>query len=439
MNAQALKVCLWGLIFACSMPLLAQSLSLDETVSLALEHAAIIKSSKAELDAQRNKKISSWLELGPRLSATYNHAFFDDKLIVPFNGQDIMMRDKVTKNGSLMLTQPLMGLFGLSQKAMLESRQLEQKRTALNLTESQVAFKAAELFLRAQQNESLWTSAQANSEAATAQLKDGQALLNAERIHKGDFLKLELAQSQAGAALAKASAAREIALFALKESIGRSDDQMLHLEPLLEQDFVIEQMPSLDEALHSALSRRLELKQAQIGEKVARVARNATFSKFLPSINFFAQLDKNFGHPGMSSPAQSKFLGFNCSWDLFNSGAHFFEVREASFAIDKALYQTRALTEQIRISMMQTLSSLKAAHESLAFSKKAVEQASEAYRIDRLQFAAGRTPASQLVLAQTAKTVAESNLISVISELKIEHLKLQQALGEMRPRALGRN
>lgn len=439
MKAQALKAFRWSLTLAWSFQIGAQTLSLDETVTLALEHAAEIKSSRADLDAQRNKRTASWLDLGPRLSATYNHAFFDNKLIVPFNGQDIMMRDDVTKTGSLVLTQPLTGLFALSQKARLEGTQKEIKQATLNLTESQVAFRAAELFMRVQQNESLLAIAKANSEAAEAQLKDGRALLNAERIHKGDFLKLELALSQAGASMAKANAARDIALFSLKEMVGLRDDQSFAVEASREQDFVPEQWPSLEQGIESALSRRMELKQARLFEQVASVARMATFSKFLPSVNFFAQMDKNFGQPGLTSPAESKFLGFNCSWDFFNSGAHIFEVREASFAIDKAMYQKRALTQQIRINMMQTLTSLKAAHESLAFSKKAVEQANEAYRIERLQFSSGRSQASLLVLAQTAKTVAESNLVSVIHELKIEDLKLQQALGEQRPRALRRN
>ncbi|HXW60642.1 MAG TPA: TolC family protein, partial [Myxococcota bacterium] len=160
MKVKDLKIILLLILVAGALS--AEPLSLEQAVSLALEHSAEVKISKAELIAQQRRRISSWLELGPRMSLSYNQAFYDNKLIVPWNGQDILMRDDVIKTGSLTLTQPITGLFALTEKARLEGKQKALKETTFNLTERQIAFKTAELYLRGQQSESMWNVANAN-------------------------------------------------------------------------------------------------------------------------------------------------------------------------------------------------------------------------------------------------------------------------------------
>ena len=127
-------------------------------------------------------------------------------------------------------------------------------------------------------------------------------------------------------------------------------------------------------------------------------------------------------------------LGFNLSFEFFNSGAHFFEIKEASANLAAAQYQLAQVKQMIRIEVMQALSSLKAAKEALALARKALEQARESLRIEKLQFSLGRSSATTLVLAETAKTESEGNAVAAIAEIKLQLLKVQQALGGIRPR-----
>jgi len=421
-------------LLLCSHVLRADELTMEQAIFLAQQNSPDLKISHNELKAQSAKQISSWLDLGPRLSASYNHVFYDGPQNIKMGEQEILVRDQVVKTGKIVLTQPITPLFALAQNARLMGKQKNIKESALKLTKAQIAFKVAELYLRAQQSERMWEIAKIGIESSVAQKKEGESRFRAERIHRGDLLKLELSESQARLTEAKAKAARDIAYFSLGEVVGLSQPISLSLIPLVKPgEIIFEELPGLEAALRLALANRQELKQATLGEEIAGITKFASLSRFFPSVNFFAQVDRNFGRPGFGAPRDNKMLGFDLNFEFFNSGSHIFQVREASFMATKALYQAGVLKQGIRIEVMNALTSLNAAQEGLVLAHKAVEQANEAYRIEKLQFSSGKSSASELLLAQTSKAQAEGNAVTVISELKIQKLKLQQALGETKP------
>lgn len=422
------------LIFLAAHNVLSEELSFERVIDLALIHAPELKIAQSELKAQENKQISAWLDLGPRLSATFNGALHDGTQSIKLGEKEILLRDDMTRTGSLTLTQPLTGLFALTQNARVEGKQRTLKHLNLKLLTTQTAFRVAELYLNVQQSIKMWEIAQSSLEATLAQRKDGELLLHAGRIHQGDFLKLDLAVSQAQSNEARAQADRDIVFSTLLEIIGYQNSGDIVLNSFSASSEINEgPLPLLDECLAIALNNRIEKVQAEKGREIASLARAASAVKFLPNINFFAQLDRNFGTVGMGGKEMSKMLGINVTWDLWNNGAHLFQVRESFENYNKAHFQMDAVTQKIKIDLIQVLSTLKAARQSYAFAKKAVEQALESYRIERLKFQAGKSSATELVLAEAAKTNAHAHSVAVFTELKVREFKLQQALGKNRP------
>jgi outer membrane protein TolC len=422
----------WMLLALSTENVLAEEISIDQAVLMALEHSPQVKVVEHEKKAQENKQVSAWLDLGPRLSASFNGALFDGKQTVKMGDKEILMRDDVTKTGNIMLSQPITGLFALSQNARLEGKQNKLKGLNLQLTRAQTAFKTAELYLNVQKSTKMWEVAEASIQAREAPRGDGAILLRVGRINHGDFLKLELAVSEARVAEAKARAQRDIAHFSLMELIGHPNPDQVSIQPL-DLLNVSEPVPSLDEALTMALSNRLEVAQAVQGQEIASLARIAPLVKFIPSVNFFAQIDRNFGTVGMGGKEQSKMLGLTINWEFWNSGSHIFQIREANQTYAKTKYQTDAVRQSIRLDLMQSMLNLRAAQESFSFANLAIEQADESYRMEKIKFASGKSSATELVLAETAKTLAHGNAIAIFTELKSQELKLQQALGKTRP------
>jgi outer membrane protein TolC len=420
------------LIVAWPNCLLSQEISLDEAIRIALAQSAELKITKADLKAQQNKHLSSWLDLGPRFSATYDHIFYDDVLKYSLGDRDIVMRDKKTQEFALRATQPIISLFTLIQKARIEHKQKSNKENIFKSSKSQLAFRVAELYVQTQQQEALLEIAKASVRSSLVQKKDGEALQRADRIHHGDMLKLALALSQSEDALNKAQVARNMAYFHFKELLGLSYEEDLSL-PTLKHDEDLEKLLTFDEALQIALQQRHEIKEALLEGDIQRIGKSVGFLQLMPELNVFAQINYNFARPALGHAQSSKILGINCKWDFFNNGAQFFLAREASVLATKSLYKLEIVKKNIRSEVKQALELLKAAQESITLAHKVHEQASEAYRIEKMQFSVGRYLAAHLVLAENAKTQAHNNVIKVLLDLKIQKLKLQQALGEQAP------
>lgn len=413
-------------------PSFVEELSIEQAVSMALEHSPLIKVSEHEKKAQESRRVSAWLDLGPRLSASFNGTLFDGKQSVNVGGKEILMRDDFTKTGNIMVTQPISGLFAISQNARLEGKKDRLSGLNLKLTRAQTAFKTAELYLSVQQSLKMWEVTEASIQAREAQRGDGAALLRAGRINQGDFLKLELALSEAHLSESKARAQRDIAHFSLMELIGHPNPNSVSIVPL-DLLSILEALPSLDDALTIAFSNRLEIAQAKQGQEIASLAQMASLVKFIPTVNIFAQMDRNFGTIGMGGKEQSQMIGLTVNWEFWNNGSHVFQLHEASEIYAKSRYQADAVRQSVRLDVNQALMNLRAAKESFSFAHKAIEQADESYRIEKIKFSAGKSSATELVLAETAMTRAHANAISIFTEVKVQELKLQQALGKTRP------
>lgn len=414
-----------------SGPILAEELRIEQAISMAISNAPDLKIAKSELEAQKHKRTSAWLEIGPRLSATFNASFFGTKQVVNMGGKEVMIRDDVTKTGSLTLTQPLTGIFMLSQVARVESKQTTIKSLNHAQVERDVAFRAAQLFLNAQQAEKMWQVNKVSVEAREAQKRDGELLLEVGRINRGDLLKLELAVSEARLQAAKAEARRDIAIYSLAVLIGHKEPASLSLSSL--EHTIVETELSFEEALKAAQQRRVDIKQAEEGSKIASIARLGALVKFIPNINFFAQMDHNFGTPGAFGKKDSTFIGFNLTWEIFNFGSHVFLALESQEQYKKSQYALDGILQKTKIELRETIANVKASREAALFANKAVEQAEESYRMEKIKFAAGKSSATELVLAENARTLAQANAVNIMTELQLGELKLQQAIGTMRP------
>ncbi len=425
-KALALLFCCWNLTVD------AKEIPFAEAIDLAVERSPGVKSSEAAAKAQSHRHTSAWLNVGPKVTAEYNEVHFRDRLTAPFGDSVLLLRDKESKKGSLTIAQPITGGVTLIEKARLDGIRSDLADTNSELTKAAVAFTAAEMYLRVQQSEAYWQNSQEMVEAAQSQRKDAEAMYNAQRIHKGDFLKFELAVSQAKANAANAKANKDIALFALQESLSAGNDLTV---PKLDANQEVDKLdlPEPEAAFQTALNKRKEVGQADKGVKAAELSRKFAYARFIPSVNVFAKLDRDFGEVSFGSEKNTHTVGLQASWDLWTNGADVYELRAASEEVAQAEAGISATNQQVRVEVMQALANLKAAYEALDLSREAVKQADESYRIEQAKFNSGSSTATELLLSQTSRNGAQVSLIAAIVDTRIHEFRMQKALGEMRP------
>lgn len=409
-------------------------LSIESAIDLALAESPELAQAVSKEKAQIEKKRSSWSGLGPRVQATYNEVRFQNELVAEFNNQAFTIRSDRSQVGALRALQPVIGLYALYEYAKVEGSKAKLTELERKSKSRDVAFKASFSWLDAFEAYEQLKVEEVSLRAAQSQLKDAQALQRVGRLNRGDVLKLELQVSESKARLALAKSWKKIAFTQLKEIVGlplKTDLKLLKTLPKLETKKL-----ALEEALSRALDQRLEKKQAEQAIPIAEFSKKLAYSKFAPSVNVFVQVERNFGSRDAfgQSEKDTRTFGIQATWDLWNNGETVFEVREASYQIRQAEEQVRSSETMIRVDLISAMSRLKAAEEALEFSRIAVEQAEEAYRIEKAKFLSGKSSASDLILAESSSKGSKSRLVNAESEKVRQHLNLQKALGEERPK-----
>jgi outer membrane protein TolC len=405
-------------------------LTLQKAISMAEAYAPQIKQAEAGLSAQKAKVAGAYTNLGPKLNGEYNHAVFEQEKTVNFGGSEIVLSPKESRTASLTLVQPLSGLVSLSAVAAFEGRNRDLQQQKVELTKAQIRFQTAELYLLANSAHTMLSVAEGARNAAQKQVGDAQSLFAAGRIHKGDLLKLELAASNATAEVARAKAAKIRITSALLGMIGLplGSDVRFAAKPAAAKE-------PAELALQQVVDGRKDVRAAGIGVQIADYGKDLARSEFFPSINAFGKIDFNLGEPaGLGGGSKkNQYYGLQATWQLWNNGTHVLKVREAAHQTRAAEESLRATIDQARIEVVSAQADLAAAREAMVLAKTALEQAREAQRIEQVKFKAGGSSATELVLAESARTFAEGNVVAASADFQIRILKLQKAYGMEQP------
>lgn len=409
-------------------------LSLSDAVNRALGSSTRIRQAGFDHEAQVEKVRGAWAEMGPRLKAEYSEVHFPSALSFQLNpaAPPITTRPEAIKNGTLTLAQSITGLPVFFEKARAETAQRDIKALTLRLTKSEVSYQTAERWLEAYQLTRQLGIAQASVAAAENQLKDAKSLERVGRLNRGDVLKLELAVSEAKARAAQARVGVELSVAALREVLGLEPTEPVELENALPD--VPDSDPDLATALQNAREQRLETQRARHGVSLAGLGKHLAYAQFSPNVNVFASLNRNFADQlALGTERQFRTYGVQVSWDIWNNGSHVFGVREAAEQQAKAEEAVKTVEDAVKLDVQAALANLRAARETLALAKVAVEQATEAYRIETVRFRTGTRSATDLITAETSEASAKGRLVTAQTSLINWHLKLQKALGGEQP------
>ena len=413
------------------------SISINEMIQKAVQLSSQRMAAESDMNAQHYKAKQAWAGLGPRVSAEYSDARFDKKLEKQINtpafSMTMPLRDDKARTGGITVAQPILGLYPLIQYANFENTQYDMKQAILKITEREIAFGAAEAYRHAQQAVEMMLITEASIRAAENQNKDAETLFRVGKLTRGDVLKIEMAILDAKAQAAKAEAMKETAFSALCEMLGLSLPCALKLD-LLNRDVTesVYPIPDLNTAITKALAKRIEITTANQGVDLAGFGKQLAYAKFTPQVNAFVKWERDFVTEEKDQK-NTRTIGFQATWDLWDNGSRFFAVYEASEQYAKAEAMKNDQEKKIRLEVYQAIENLKAAQETLSLARGAAIQAEESYRIEQVRFKSGASTTTDLLLSEAAQTKARSGYISTLTELDIQNMRVQKAIGEDRP------
>jgi outer membrane protein TolC len=230
----------------------------------------------------------------------------------------------------------------------------------------------------------------------------------------------ELDQRRREAARARGDAARYLAFLA-----GASLDDPPPVPPAAVQ--AAPALPPLAELESRALSRREELRLAELSADVARTEASLARSAYLPTLGVALDYGFQGNDIDFSSDRDSFAASVVLEWNLFRGLRDRNRAKVGEIAHAQALSRRAEVERQIRLDVRRAWHEAATAEQAITSSAARVESVRAAYEIVARRYAAGTAPQIELLQATTELTRAETDQILAFTEYQTRLALLERA------------
>lgn len=340
----------------------------------------------------------------------------------------ITLRDERTEQLTAQATQPISGLYGISQgwraaRAMEASTRSERDQVA-----AEVGVEVVSVWVEAAKVAALERLAAEALKTLTAHEARASAFYEAGLLGRNELLQLQVAKSEAELNRRRAEGGARLARTHLALVMG-SERRDLITTPL-----DLERLPRLDldpAALGSAvldISDGPQYGALQHKAEAATADRNRLQAERLPQIAAIAHYERNWGVGSLAIP-ESWFVGFGMEWDVWSWGRKHYDAQAAAARARQAEVGLAALSDGLRLQAEAAREEALMAEQAREVRKDTVAQADENLRIIQARFEAHTATATDLLEAETLRMKAATDEITAAYDFVVAVAKLQQALG----------
>jgi outer membrane protein len=436
---------------------IAQRLTLEEAVRLAIKHNPELESARLEVKKSDARVLEAWGNTMPtvNLSGSYVHlidkpvSYFPDYLLYPLakimdttvrlpkaTGELVLMPGSMspgfTANASLDFRQIIFNgavFVGVGAAHVYShlARDLYYTKQVETVTKVRKAYYQA---LLAREAVDLMRSSLRNAED---NLKNVQLMQRQGIVSEYDELRASVGVENLRPTVIQSENNFNLALDALRNTIGISNNEDIAIAGTLKfeavDDSVLTQAESL--VLESnpgltAMKRQIELNGAVI---------NAERSGYLPTIIMFGSYSysaiKNEFNFSKNDFYKSSQIGLSLSLNLFQGLQTYAKVEQAQLEQRKSEEQKTSIERSLRTGTHSIRSNLQQARKRVEAQDKTVEMAERGYKIVTTRFLSNAATQLEVNDAQLALTQAKVNRIQAIYDYLIASVDLDQLIGHL--------
>jgi len=223
----------------------------------------------------------------------------------------------------------------------------------------------------------------------------------------------------------------ELALIALKTTLG------VDLASPIKAAEALQYKPiavSVGEGIQQALKNHPDVRAAARGTDAAEAEVRAAWGRYLPELSATWMYDwqriRNRDEP-FSKP-EGYSAGLVLTIPLFDGFMRENAIGTARAKQDKAIEQETLARQQVAKEVNQAALMLQAAEKNVEASRKGLQQAEEQFRIVQERYAAGRGIQLEILDAQTALTRARFNVVAALADHEAAKAMWIKATGRVR-------
>ncbi len=401
------------------------SLTMGQAVARALQANPQMAALRAQILGAKFGEKSARAAFGPALSASYGMRY-DDK---PVAGQD---KDIWTLN--LNVRQPLFTGWRLLSTRQRAALIREQAETRLTATELQLILTVQEQFLILLKAREQVRSAQDSVARLRSHLQRAQAFYDVGLQPRVDVLSAEVELAQAELELLSANNA-------VLTQIARLNT-LLNLELETPVDYVGELIylpyePNLQDCLDRAFADRPDILLSRKAEEIADKESKITASAFYPQVKADLDYYRRGNDPGVSGDGTRPDPWWTASvgmqWQVFEWGKTRYAYEQARQNLVALRQETAKLRLDVSYEVKALHLKLQEASTRIAVTRKALEEAREAFRIAQARYQAQVGTNTQVLDEQARLTRAETGLTDALADYQLAMARLFVAMGQQNP------
>ena len=458
----------------------ARTLTVDDAVTLALDHSLLVDAAEAGEDKARAEATEALLQFFPKANLTGSYTRLDQVPYMEFDTSaflgggssggdpcaDISADDLpagFTYDMAVAMCEMIMGWMspdtGSTGPTRIEMGVQDNFRASASL--EQIVFaggalhqgRAAAMDLQRASQQQVRTAKmdaafgaeqgfyQVVAAQRAVQVTDGAVkmveayvtdlnnLLDVGMASRSDLLAAQVQLSQAELDAMKMAHMAHLAEMSFRVLLGLPRNEPLDL--VMEGSPTLEDLPAeRDELLSLALAQRPDVAGLDYTLDAMKHGSNAVWASWLPAVVVVANL--NWANPNYSLEPEwyrSGDITVALSWSVWDRGAALMRNRATRAAHRQLSSQRELLAEMMSIELEAAVTTFDASVAELEVAREGLQRAQESLRLEQERFREGVANNIQLLQAQTDVAVSELTVLQAETQMHMAHASLRKAVG----------
>jgi outer membrane protein len=407
----------------------AVSLTVQEAMARAMGNQPAIQQAQASLQAAQARVAEAKSAYYPALSASASYVRVEPEQSFTFPELGTFTLAPVDNFDFHLGLNQLIAQFG---KRRVQVQMAESGAAAagigLEQTKSGVAYQAVQVFYTA-------LFFQQQSSALDTLYKNLEEHLQVIRVREqtGSATELEVLGTQVHMASLRSQQADvenqlRKQLIALRQLTGLPSSTQITLTGGFEPPSSV---PDVQEAVASALQKRVEVRQADEAQTAAALGERLAYGSAYPTLSAYGAIGYRNGLlPNESAFTLNWSAGVQLSVPVFQGFLLARSQEEARDKLAAAKASAEAARQNVTTQVLQALEDLQSAREQLAISGSALEQARQMVEVSKLQYDVGVITNLEYLDAQNSLETANITNLSALYKAVLSEYALRQASGD---------
>ena len=409
-------------------------LSLDEAINLGIAHSKQLQTDNIQMKIAESKVIQGVQSQAAQVSLNLSYIRISDNITpfrVNFPTGDVVLNPQILNQSynSLQVKQLLWA--GGKVKNGIQLLEFDKKALLFDMEKNKtdVSYNITTLWYNLFTVKEAKKLIESNIELLSNQKKDAENFVKQGIVLASDVLKIDLAVTNLQSGLIDISNSESLLKFNLSLLTGIDTKTEIDITDTL--PIATQTDATMDDYLTLALNNRPELKALNIRQQQANLGLKLTQSNFLPVLSAGGKVNYDMPNqrvfPNQASITGTWDVGVFLNWNLSELFTNKEKIKESTLSILRINNAFEQAKEGIQLEVNADYNNYKQAKQKIINAQKAVEQATENFRVEKNKFSANTTTSTDFLNANTLLIQSKINLTTAIANTELAYKKLQKS------------